>query len=86
MYLCAQEKKKKEKSVTLFKVSWFVSGDLKLLQGKPSVHYGESGYKLAKPLTGGTVKFGIERYLFFGSFGSLALTVLINKLYFLENF
>ena len=75
MYLCAQEKKKKrkEKSVTLFKVSWFVSGDLKLLQGKPSVHLGESGYKLAKPLTGGAGEVGMGKgYLFLAL---LALTV-----------
>ena len=69
--LCTREKK--EKSVTLFKVCWFVSGDLKLLQGKPCVHLGESGYKLTKPLTGGAGGVGMGKSYLFLALGALTV-------------
>ena len=50
-----------------------MSGDLKLLQGKPCVHLGESGYKLTKPLTGGAGGVGMGKSYLFLALGALTV-------------
>lgn len=60
---------RKKKSVTLFKACSVVFDCLKILQGKPSVYFWESGCKMAKPHTGGGDGVGIRKKL--SCFGSL---------------